>query len=488
MKKNLKETNEKTKKFKAEFELEFIEKTKNLDLKLLKKAEEIKKEYQKKFNLEEDLRSKHLKIKERAIEEQRTLLINQAAELEDKFLNTLQEKEAETAKSFKETMETFNSRSLKERENHSIETNAISSEFEKELEKIKKHYETALNEKDIFFKNQGSEIKAALQASFNEAMETEREKIKIQFEAQIEESENANEILREKNTSLTNEKSLIRRDKSKLKEASQSLRARLDKMEEDKQSLIRNNLSKSKNLRQSLEKDYLDKFKKFERNYLEQITDIIKNSNQTEETRQNEYFEKLEYIKNQLADNHQKQIEEIEKSYSQREIRFLNATKKTYQLKEQTLQSRHDQLENNYQTLLMSKLMELDHDKTVAENINALKKELETKGRELNTKIAAEDLRIQNFKTELENKYVSTKTELENDNKIKTHQLATERTQLKILIEQEQTIISDIQKREKSLQENFNRKETHMLKEFENLRERLEKEYQEKLNSLKNAK
>ncbi|MCK5583284.1 MAG: hypothetical protein KAI33_05815, partial [Elusimicrobiales bacterium] len=100
-------------------------KNKKLDLNLFQKEEEIKNEYQKKLELEEERLSRRLKIKEEALERQRELLINQASILEDKFLDSLKEKEVETAKNFKQTVETLNSHTLKEQENHSLEMGAI---------------------------------------------------------------------------------------------------------------------------------------------------------------------------------------------------------------------------------------------------------------------------------------------------------------------------------------------------------------------------
>lgn len=237
----LNQKDEAIKNVKHEFEIEFNEKTKKLDRKFSQKDEELERDYQRKFDLEESRLSERLKIKEQAIEKQKELLITQAAKLEEKFLNTLKEKELETAKSFKRTIETLSSRSLKEQETHSLAMDVIKSEFESELTQIKTYYEALLNEKSALFKNRSEEIEKTIQASFDETLKEEQLELKTQANLQAKEFGKTNEILREKNKSLANEKDMIQEEKLKLKESMELLNIKVDEMQDERQSLIREN-------------------------------------------------------------------------------------------------------------------------------------------------------------------------------------------------------------------------------------------------------
>jgi chromosome segregation ATPase len=207
-----------------------------------------------------------------------------------------------------------------------------------------------------------------------------------------------------------------------------------------------------------------------------------------EKARQDEFFKKIDFMKQEFHQKSQNQIKELEDVYSQREQGLIKNFEETYKLKESAIQTRYDYLEKNYNTLLVKKAMDIEDYNVLTEHLNKLKGEIEEKNRELNEKIQNQDNTIQSIKDKCEIEYNEKKKELEESYSVKLGQIESERSKLKNLLTQEEQIVSELRKREISLQENFARKETELMKELQEIRERLEKEYQEKLKEVQELK
>ncbi len=115
---------------------------------------------------------------------------------------------------------------------------------------------------------------------------------------------------------------------------------KLDETERGHQALIQENLTKARDLRQTLEKEFLDKVKDIEQNYLGQLTDITKRSDEARRADQEKYFRKLQYVKDDFGARLAEQAKVMEASYLARERDMMAALDSAYKLKEKSLEAR----------------------------------------------------------------------------------------------------------------------------------------------------
>jgi hypothetical protein len=228
-------------------------------------------------------------------------------------------------------------------------------------------------------------------------------------------------------------------------------------------------------------KEFLDKIKDIEQNYLGQLTDISKRSDEARRADQEEYFRKLQYVKDDFGARLAEQSKVMEASYLARERDMMAALDSAYKLKEKSLEARQAQLESNYQTVLSEKATRIETDRTLAENVGRLKDELEQKNRQLKETISAYNTRLEELETNLRSEHDARKKDLEDAHRIRASQIEAERSKLKSLLEQEQRLVTDLQKREAALQESYAAREADLARRFKEARERLEKDYQDKM-------
>jgi hypothetical protein len=268
------------------------------------------------------------------------------------------------------------------------------------------------------------------------------------------------------------------------KEDLELLTRRLEESERERQKLIQENLTKARDLRQTLEKEFLDKLKDIEQNYLGQLTDLSKRSDEARKADQDEYFRKLQFVKDDFNARLTDQSKDMETAYLERERNITAALNEAYKLKEKSLGARQAQLESSYQAMLAEKSAVIDTDRSLAENVERLKEELERKNKQLTEAIDAHSGRQQELEDRLRAEFEARKKELEDAQRMRAAQLEAERAKLKAMLDQEQELVTGLQKRETALQEGYAEREADMTRRFKEARERLEKDYQDRMKDL----
>lgn len=422
-----------------------------------------------------------LAIKEAAIEKEREALNKRAAELEAGFLEALRAREAEVTENFKRSAETLKAQAAAARRDWEEERAARSAQAEvmEAGARAEEQEKAAHREADLrtFYENREIKLRAAAQDTAAEESRRLEETFRLKeltLAARVKALEDSLAKTSAENAGASGALSAARGEL-------QLLTARLDDSEREKQKLIQENLTKSRDLRQTLEKEFLDKLREIEQNYLGQITALSKRSDEARKADRDEYFRKLQFMKDDFEARLAAQAKDMEAAYLERERNVTAAQNEAYKVKERALVARQAQLESSYQALISEKSERVDVDRDLADNVNRLKTELEHNNSQLRDTIASYNTRLEELETKLRAEFEARKKELEDEQRIRAHQLEAERGKLKAMLDQEQQLVGDLQKREAALQENYAAREADLARRFKEARERLEKEYQNKL-------
>ncbi|MBI4801095.1 MAG: hypothetical protein HY796_01090 [Elusimicrobia bacterium] len=447
--------------------------------------ETLRKNHEEKFAAEVARVTEHLKITETGLAAQRELLNKQAAELENRFMESLRNKETEVAENFKSTLANMNTQLDSARRSHAAELAELARAKEEELLALKAEHEGHLRAKE-------GEFSRALAAAHKQAVETalrqtelEKKSAEDAFQIKLRDMESRRTMLEAGLAFAVQDKEAAQALTLKLKEDIEGANLKLSEFQAEKQKLIQENLSKARDLRQTIEKEFTEKLEHIEKNYLNQLADAIRRSEDKEHAQAGEYFKKLEFIKAEYSAKMTAQVKEMEDAFLERESKVRSALEENYRLKEKALTTRYEQMERNYASVLSDKTMQLDTDRAMAGSIDHLKEELENRNRELNAKIVAYDSKLEESKKAFEAAYSARMKEIQDSTRMKTAQLENERAKLKGVLAQETQLVADLQKRETALTEHYAKKEAELIKEFKETRERLENDYQAKFKALK---
>ena len=463
------------------FEEEFALKVQALRAQLAAGEEAAQKNFEERLQAELSRVAEQYRIKEAGLAGQRDLMNAQAAELENKFMETLKARESENSANLKKAMAASNAKLEAVMDSNTLELAEVRRRAEETALTRAAAFEARAKENDLQHEQRAQIRETQAAAAVRHGSDLETKKMEEGFRLQIRDMESRQRVLEQDFGFALQARDAGLAQVAKLKEDVDRLNGRLGETENERQKLIQENLSKSKDLRQAIEKEFMEKLENIEKNYLGQMADNIRRGENREKAQQDEYFKKLEFLKEEYDAKGAKQIKELEEAYLERETRLREALEDGYKLKEKALGTRYEQMERNYASALSDKTMQLDNDRSMAESINRLKSELEARNRELNSKLMEHDSRLEEAKKALEASAASAKKELEDDHRMRTAQLENERAKLKGLLEQEHRLVTDLQKREAALQESYAAKEAALIKEFSLARERLEKEYQAKL-------
>jgi hypothetical protein len=467
----------------TEFEKEFDLKAQALRSGLAAGEETARKNFDERLKAETVRLAEQYRIKETGLAAQRDFMNAQAEELEGKFIEALKIKETENSENLKKMLETSNTQLENARRSHAMEMAESRRKTEENISAMRSDFEGRFKEKDLQHEQQIQAREKQAFAAARRELELENKKLEELHHLKIRDMEGRHHTLEQNLRFALETRDAAQTMISKLKEEIEIINNKLDATEHDKQKLIQENISLAKDIRREMEKEFISKLENIEKNYLVQMADTIHRSEDKEKTRQDEYFKKLEFIKEEYNVKLAKQAKDLENSAQAREDRLRAALEDSYKLKLKALATRYEQMERNYDSVISDKTMQLDNDRSMAEGITRLKSELEARNRELNSKIAEHDKRLEEARKTLEASYAATTKELENDHRIKTAHLENDRSKLKALLEQEQRLVADLQKREAVLQETYAAKEASLIKEFSLSRERLENGYQIKLKA-----
>ncbi len=468
----------------AKLEKEFALKVITLRENLAAGEETARKTLEESLKTETARLAQEYRIKEAGLAAQRDLMNAQSQKLEAKFMEALKAKEAENSENIKKVLAGLNAQLETSKAAAAAELAEVRRRAEEAAASLRAEYEARLKEKDLRHEQLLlAREKQSFEAARNES-ELENKKTAENYQLKLRDMENRQHALEQNLKFATQSRDSAQTQLSILKEEIELTNIKLDETEHEKQDLIRENLSGAKDLRHSVEKEFADKTANIEKNYLDQMADAIRRGEEKEKSRQDEYFRKLEFIKEEYTARSDRQVKDLEEAYQERENRLLAALEESYKLKEKALSTRFEQMERNYSAALSDKAMQLDNDRSVAENVSRLKSELEARNLKLNSIIQEHEKRLQEARQTLEASYAATRKDLEDTQRIKTAQLENERVKLKGLLEQEQNLIADLQKREAALQENYTAKEAALIKEFNLSKERLEADYQARLKTL----
>ncbi|KAF0126043.1 MAG: hypothetical protein FD189_1404 [Elusimicrobia bacterium] len=419
--------------------------------------------------------------REQAFRARQEELLAREAGFEKRFIDEVKDREARIEAGFKGIVEDLNRKLGESAEAADRALAAEKASARAELETLRARYETLLEERAAA---QSSAIHSAREEAAKRAVEQaeiEKQTLREALESRAEEALSRARIMEEQARLAAKGREQALETSNLAKQELEAVNIRLEELEHEKQLLIQENINKSRDLRQVMEKDYLQKLEKVEQNYLRQMAEVVKNSGVTERSQQEDFFGKLEFLRKELTSRYQAQSADLEKAYLERERKIAASLEGTFSLKEKTLQTRYEQLERNYQSIMSGKLMEIEKDRAAAEGVARLQAELEEKNRELEAKVRTQDDKLRGLAERLESAFAERQKEMEASVRLKHSQLETDRAKLKTLLEQEQQIVVNLQKREVALQDAYTRKEAELAKEFRETRERLEKEYQRKL-------
>jgi hypothetical protein len=451
----------------------------------LNREEALRAEYADRVQAEAARLAAQLKIKEEALEKERAALNARAAEMEGRFLEALKAREDEVTDNFRRHTEALKAQAEAARRSWEEEKAALTAAASENSEKTRtEEYGNAAKREEemkIFFEGREKELRAAAAASAAAAERLLAETFAVKerdLQNRVKALESSLERANDEHASSAAALSAVK-DEMKL------MGARLEEGERERQKLIQENLTKARDLRQTLEKEFLDKIKDIEQNYLAQLTDLSKRSDEARRGEQDEYFRKLQYIKDDFGARLAAQAKDLEASYLERERSLSAALDSAYRLKEKALEARQAQLENNYQAVLSDKASRIDTDRELANSVGRLRDELEQKNRQLKETIAAYNTRLEELENKLRSDHDARKKDLEDGHRMRAAQLEAERSKLKSLLAQEQQLVTDLQKREAALQEGYAAREADLARRFKEARDRLEKDYQDKLKDLR---
>lgn len=457
------------------------DKADNLKEDHFRREEAIRSDYADRLQAESARLGAQLRIKEEALEKERAALADRAAEMEARFLETLKTREAEVTENFRRSIDALKAQAEAARRAWDDEKAGLAAAAAEQAERARTDEAASAARREeelrLFYENREKEMRAAAaaDAAASERVLAETFAVKEQdLQARVR-------ALEESLSRVTGENSGAATETSALRDELKLLGTRLEEGERERQKLIQENLTKARDLRQTLEKEFLDKVKDIEQNYLGQLTDLSRRSDEARRADQDEYFRKLQYVKDDFGARLAAQSKEMEAAYLERERSLSSALDSAYRLKEKALEARQAQLESNYQSVLSEKASRIDTDRELAESVNRLKDELEQKNRHLKETITSYNTRLEELEAKLRAEHEARKKDLEDGHRMRAAQLEAERSKLKALLGQEQQLVTDLQKREAALQEGYAAREADLTKRFKEARERLEKDYQDKL-------
>lgn len=447
--------------------------------------QELRADYAERLQAESFRLGAQLKIKEEALERERAALEKRAAEMQARFLEELKTREAEVTENFNRHAEALKAQAEAARRSWDEEKAGLDGAAAAQAAQARAEEQRNAARREAELKNFYEARERELKALSAEAA-AEMEK-RLSETAAVKELDLQNRlgVLEASLARATEESGISAMRLSALKDELKLLGARLEETERSRQTLIQENLTKARDLRQTLEKEFLDKIKDIEQNYLGQLTDISKRSDEARRADQEEYFRKLQYVKDEFNARLAAQAKEMEDSYLAREKNLMAALDSSYKLKEKSLETRQAQMENNYQAMLSEKSSRIETDRSLAESVGRLKDELEQKNLQLNETISTYNTRLEELETKLRSEHEARKKDLEDGHRIRASQIEAERSKLRSLLEQEQRLVTDLQKREAALQESYAAREADLARRFKEARERLEKDYQEKMKDSK---
>lgn len=425
-----------------------------------------------------------LKVKEEALEKEREAMNKRAGEMEAGFLNTLRDREAEVTENFRRNAEALKAQAEAARRGWEAEKAALLADAEARENRAREAERQKLSgreaELNAFYETREVELRRAADDGARAAERHLAENFSIRerdLAARVK-------AMEESLAKTSGESEEAARALGAAKEDLELLTRRLDESERERQKLIQENLTKARDLRQTLEKEFLDKLKDIEQNYLGQLTDLSRRSDEARKADQDEYFRKLQFVKDDFDARLSGQAKDMEASYLERERNITAALNEAYKLKEKSLGARQAQLESSYQAMLAEKSAVIDNDRSLAENVERLKEELEHKNKQLKGAIDTHSSRLEELETKLRAEFEARKKELEDAQRMRAAQLEAERAKLKAMLDQEQELVTGLQKRETALQESYAEREADMTRRFKEARERLEKDYQDRLKDL----
>jgi hypothetical protein len=449
---------------------------------------DIRADYAERLEAESGRLGAQLRIKEKALEKERAALDARASEMEARFLETLKTREAEVTENFRRHTDALKAQAEDARRSWDEEKSALDAAAAAQAAQARAEEQrnAARREAELkdFYETRENELKAVSA----EAAGATGKRLAETFEVKEKDLQVRLAALEQNLAKATEESGLSAMRISALKDELELLGGRLEESERGRQALIQENLTKARDLRQTLEKEFLDKIKDIEQNYLGQLTDISKRSDEARRADQEEYFRKLQYVKDDFNARMAAQAKEMEESYLAREISLTSALDSAYRLKVKALEARQAQLENNYQAVLSDKASRIETDRSLAESVGRLKTELEQKNLQLKETITAYNTRLEELETKLRSEHDTRKKELEDGHRMRSAQVEAERSKLRSLLEQEQRLVTDLQKREAALQESYAAREADLARRFKEARERLEKDYQDKMKDFKGNK
>jgi len=459
------------------FEEEFSLKAQELRTRISAGEQALRKDFEERLRTETASLAEQYRIKEEGLAAQRDLINSQAADLEAKFIEALKVKEKENAENIKKALAGLNAQLEAARTSAAEEQEAWRGRLDESRAAQRLEFETALKEADFQRELQVRAAGQRAETELRQRLELAEKKTEEAFQQKLSDLESRCGMLEQNLKFAAESRDAAKVRSLKLKEEIELLTIKLEEAGGEKQGLIQANLSQARDLRQTLEKEYMDKLAEVEKNYLGQLSDAIRRGEAREKELRDDYFRKMEFIKEEYSASAARQAKETEDACLERENRLRSALEETYKLKEKTLQTRLERTERNYESALAEKTAQLDNDRLMAESVAGLKTELEAKNRELNSKLAEQERILDEAKKALEAAGERGRKELENDYRVRTEQLELDRSKLKALLEQEHRLVADLQKREAALQESYAEKEAAMAREFARAREKLEREY-----------
>lgn len=425
-----------------------------------------------------------LKVKEAALEREREAMNKRTGEMEAGFMDTLRAREAEVTENFRRNADALKAQAEAARRGWEEEKAALLADAESRESRAREDERQRLagREAEInsFYENREVELKRAT----DDAARAAERHISESFSIRERDLTSRVKALEESLAKATGESEAAARELGAAKEDLQLLTRRLDESESERQKLMQENLTKARDLRQTLEKEFLDKLRDIEQNYLGQLTDLSRRSDEARKADQDEYFRKLQFVKDDFDARLTAQSKDTESSYLERERNLTAALGEAFKLKEKAMAARQAQLESSYQAMLAEKSAVIDTDRSLADNVARLKEELEHKNKQLKGAIDTHSSRLEELETKLRANFEARRKELEDAQRMRAAQLEAERGKLKAMLDQEQQLVTDLQKRETALQESYTEREADMTRRFKEARERLEKEYQDRMKDL----
>ncbi len=465
-------------------EEEFQDKAERLKEEARAREQAVRAGYAEKIDAESARLSAQLRIKEEALAKERAELNRRAAEMEANFLKALKERETEVTGNFLRHTGTLKTQADAARRAWEEERAALTAAADSEAVKAREQEREAAARREAemkaFYEAREKDCRAAAGEAAKAAERHLAENFAIKETALAGRVKNLEENLGR----ISAESESDARELATTKGEMELLSGRLEEVAREKQKLIQENLTKARDLRQTLEREFLDKLKEIEQNYLGQLTDFAKRSEESRRADQDEYFRKLQFVKDDFNARQAGQAKEMETAYLEREKNLADAMEQSFRLKEKAIEVRQSQFEKNYQALLSEKASVIESDRTLTENVGRMQTELETKNRQLKETIDSYNTRLAELESKLRSEFEARRKDLEDGQRMRAAQLETERGKLKAVLEQEQQLVTDLQKREAALQESYAAREADLARRFKETRERLEKDYQDKLKEL----